>query len=281
MEALKLSDFTKLRKEPRLLQIAIDHIRPNPYQPRRYFQQGPLRELAASIEEYGVLQPITVRRLNPNMYELVSGERRWRAAGMAGLLTIPSILVRASEQESAILAFVENLQRQNLNFMEEAEGYRNMMDDYELTQEELASRLNRSQSAIANKLRLLKLGMGAREKLMKYGLTERHGRAILKIPDGTVQEEILEQVYEKDLTVKQTEDLVEKQLQKMISEKVVQRGKPREKRLVTDIRLFTNSIDQSVNIIRKAGMKVEYEKKQMGDICEISICIKQDQSGKY
>ena len=256
------------------MQIPIDTIRPNPYQPRRYFQQGPLRELAASIEEYGVLQPISVRRLNTNVYELVAGERRLRAAGLAGLVTIPSILVRASEQESAVLAFVENLQRQNLNFMEEAEGYHNMMVDYDFTQEELARRLNRSQSAVANKLRLLKLYQGAKEKLVKYGLTERHGRAILKIPDGTVQEEILDQVYERDLTVRQTEELVEKEMQRMISEKKSKRVKPKEKRSVTDIRLFTNSIDQSVNIIRKAGMKVEYEKKQMEDVCEISIFIK-------
>lgn len=279
MEALKLSDFTRLRKEPKILQIPIDHIRPNPYQPRRYFQQGPLRELAASIEEYGVLQPITVRKLNQNMYELVAGERRLRAAGLAGMVTIPAILVRASEQQSAVLAFVENLQRQNLNYMEEAEGYRNMMEDYDLTQEDLAKQLNRSQSAIANKLRLLKLGQGAKGKLMEYGLTERHGRAVLKIPDDRLQEEILQAVYEKDLTVKQTEALVKEELENMITQQPVPREKPREKpkekRLITDIRLFTNSIDQSVDIIRKAGMKVEYEKKQVGDICEICICIKQ------
>ena len=156
MEVLKFPEI-RLKKDKAVYQLPIDKIRSNPYQPRKYFNHAALEELSASIAAYGVLQPITVRKMSGGYYELVAGERRLRASEMAGLETIPALILQISDSDSAVMAFIENIQRQNLSFLEEAEGYRNMMEDYGLTQEELAMKLSKSQSSIANKLRVLKL----------------------------------------------------------------------------------------------------------------------------
>ena len=182
MEVLKFPEM-RLKKDAVVYQIPIEKIRSNPYQPRRYFQRAALEELSASIREYGILQPLTVRKMSGGSYELVAGERRLRAAELAGLETVPCLLVQVNEYDSAMLALLENIQRQNLSFLEEAEGYRNLMEDYGLTQEELASKLSKSQSFIANKLRILKLEDPLKRLLVENNFTERHARALLKLPD--------------------------------------------------------------------------------------------------
>lgn len=277
MEVLKFSEM-RLKKDKVVYQLPIEKIRSNPYQPRKYFNLAALEELAESIAAYGVLQPITVRKMGGGAYELVAGERRLRAAEMAGLATIPAIFLQVSDSDSAVLAFIENIQRQNLSFLEEAEGYRNMMEDYGLTQEELAAKLSKSQSAIANKLRVLKLEERVKRLLLDYHFSERHARALLKLPDEESRLLVLAQMIREELNVKKTEELVEATLEEM-RPRPHEKGEQREKRYVrsTDFRLFTNTIKQSVEVIRRSGMEVVYEDKQDEEGCEIVIRIRKGQ----
>lgn len=273
LETIKFSEVRRFKKETKILNLPVDKIRPNPYQPRRYFNKLSLEELAASIREYGVMQPISVRLINGNSYELVAGERRLKASVLAGLTTIPSIVVDVNDSDSALIALIENLQRQNLNFIEEAEGYYNLMIDYHLTQEQLAAKLNKSQSAIANKLRILKLNDDVKQMVVENNLTERHARAILKIPDKEVQEEVLYKIIDEELNVKKTEELVNYVLEKMRHDKT-EKIEKREKRCLSDLRLFTNTIHQALEIVKKSGMETSYEAKQEEQYYEIKIKIK-------
>ena len=170
----------ELFQSRRIHQLPIDKIVPNPRQPRRHFDEQALRELAESIRQHGVLQPLSVQR-TAGGYVLVAGERRLRAAGMAGLTHVPCLLVRASDEDSAVLALIENLQRCDLHYLEEAQAIARLIAQYGLSQEEAARRLGRSQSAVANKLRLLRLSEGCAALLRQYGLTERHARAVLRL----------------------------------------------------------------------------------------------------
>jgi len=154
---LQLAKQKKEEEQKNIIYVNIENIRPNPYQPRKQFNKLALEELCESVKQYGVIQPISVRKISANMYELVAGERRLRAAAMAGLTTVPCIIVDVDDNDSAVLALIENLQRENLNYLEEAEGYSNLINEHGFTQEELASKIGKSQSTIANKIRLLKL----------------------------------------------------------------------------------------------------------------------------
>ena len=271
MEVLKFSEM-RLKKDKVVFQLPIHKIRSNPYQPRKYFNRAALEELADSIRAYGILQPITVRKMSGGAYELVAGERRLRAAELAGLETIPAILMQVSDSDSAVMAFIENIQRQNLSFLEEAEGYRNMMEDYGLTQEELAAKLSKSQSSIANKLRILKLEDSVKKLLLEHHFTERHARALLKLPDEESRLFVLAQMIQEEMNVKKTEELVEATLEQM-RPRFPEKGEQKEKRYVrsSDFRLFTNTIKQSVEVIRRSGVDVVYEDKQDADCCEILI----------
>ncbi len=272
MEVLKFADRTFFRKESKIQTLPIDKIRPNPYQTRKYFNFHALEELAASIKKCGLLQPITVRKVGSVYYELITGERRLRACEIAGYTTISALVLNINDSQSALLSMIENLQRQDLNFLEEAEGYQNMMQDYHMTLEELANKLSKSQSSIANKIRLLKLSDKVRKKMMQYQLTEQYGRAILKIPEEEIQLELLDHIAQKELTVKQTEELVSEIMEQMCQPK--QKHIQKEKRYIKDIRLFTNSIRQSINIIKKSGMSVSYENNPKEDGFEIIIRVK-------
>ena len=202
-----------------IIYINIDNIRPNPYQPRKHFNKASLEELCESIKQYGVIQPINVRKISNNNYELVAGERRLKAASMAHLKEIPAIVVNVDDNDSAILALIENLQRENLNYLEEAEGYSNLISEHNLTQEELARKIGKSQSTIANKIRLLKLSPIIKKILIDNSLTERHARALLKLHDEQLQLKVLKYVCEKGFNVKKTEDLVEKVIERNFQEK--------------------------------------------------------------
>ncbi len=274
MEVLKFPE-KRPKKDKAVYQLPIDKIRPNPYQPRKYFNRASLEELSASILSYGVLQPITVRKMSGGYYELVAGERRLRASELAGLTTIPAILLQVSDSDSAALAFIENIQRQNLSFLEEAEGYRSMMEDYGLTQEELAVKLSKSQSSIANKLRVLKLEEPVKRMLLEYHFTERHARSLLKLPDEESRLMMLQRMVREEMNVKRTEEAIQETLEEM-RRLSVQRAEQREKRYVrsSDFRLFTNTIKQSVEVIRRSGMDVLYEDRQEEDCCEIVIRIR-------
>lgn len=276
MEVLKFPEI-RLKKEQVVLQLPIDKIRSNPYQSRKYFNRAALEELAASIRSYGVLQPVTVRKMSGATYELVAGERRLRAAELAGLSTIPAILIHISDRDSALMAFIENIQRQNLSFLEEAEGYRNMMEDYGLTQEELATKLSKSQSSIANKLRVLKLEDSVKKLLLEHHFTERHARALLKLPDEESRLFVLLQMIQEEMNVKKTEELVEATMEQMRF-RHSEKSEQKEKRYIrsSDFRLFTNTIKQSVEVIRRSGADVVYEDKQEADCCEILIRIRKN-----
>jgi ParB family chromosome partitioning protein len=251
----------------------MDLIKPNPYQPRRFFDMASLEELARSIREYGVLQPISVR-IADGAYELVAGERRLRASRIAGLTSIPALVVNISETDSAILAIIENLQRQDLNFLEEAEGFQNLMRDYGFTQEELAAKISKSQSSIANKIRLLKLGDAVKKILLENNLTERHARALLKLEDEADQVMVLRKVTALGLTVKKTEELVDSVLEK---KRYPQKGPAaplRLKRCVRDIKIFTNTIKNAVDIMNDSGVAAEYVTEENDSGMEIMIILK-------
>ncbi|MBE6940234.1 MAG: ParB/RepB/Spo0J family partition protein [Ruminococcaceae bacterium] len=233
----------------RVQYISAERICPNPHQPRRIFDEEELQELAASIRSYGVLQPLTVRRVG-DRYELVAGERRLRAGRMAGLRELPCLVARVGEEDSALLALIENLQRRDLNCWEEAEAIAQLIDRYGFRQEQAAEKLGRSQSAISNKLRLLRLPQQVREKLQRENLSERHARALLRLSGEGEQLRAAEEIIRRGMNVAQTEAYVEQLLQKQ------QDHSPRRPPtyIIKDVRLFLNSIDRGLRLIRSAGV---------------------------
>lgn len=252
--------------------IPIEKIRPNPYQPRRNFEKIQLDELANSIREYGVMQPISLRYINGTSYELVTGERRLRASKLIGLETIPAIIIDITDRDSAVIALIENVQRQNLNYLEEAEGYQNIMYDYGITQEELAKKLGKNQSTIANKLRILRLSDEMKTILMENDLSERHARTLLKIPDEKIQKEVVEKIIFQNLNVKKSEELVEQTVQKILDNNLP-KEEQKIKRFINDIRLFTNTIKQAVDIMNKSGVEAKYLMEEKDHFYEIKINI--------
>ena len=252
-----------------ILYIPIDLIAPNPYQPRKEFSGSALEELAASIKEYGVIQPVNVRKLGDSGYELISGERRMRASKLAGLMEVPAIVVEVIEQDSAVIALIENLQREDLNFMEEAEGYFNLINDHGMTQDELAKKVGKKQSTIANKLRLLKLPQNIKRSIAENGLTERHARALLKLPEEELQEKALKNIIKKALNVKKTEELIER----MLGEAAVTSEEPHERRMRGKIsyNIYINTIKNAYKEILKTGYNVEYDQQDKGEYIEITM----------
>lgn len=260
-EALSLRDSQVIN-----LPVAI--IAANPYQPRRFFDRASLEELSRSISEYGVIQPITVRLINGTSYELVAGERRLRASKLAGLTAIPAIVVDISDTDSAMLALIENLQRQDLCYFEEAEGYQSLIEDFAFTQEQLAKRVGKNQSTIANKLRLLRLPKEVQRRLIENSLTERHARALLKLDDEEEMLGVIAHVLKDGMNVVKTEEYIEKLLVKKHMA-----GRPKVKTYIKDIRIFTNSIKQAVDMMNKSGVSTELELEETGDGCLITIAV--------
>lgn len=259
----------KLYLSRRIYQIPIEKIAPNPRQPRRHFEEQPLRELAQSIRQHGVLQPLSVQRTAGGGYVLIAGERRLRAAGLAGLTHVPCILVKATAQDSALLALIENLQRCDLHYMEEAAAIARLITNYGLSQEEAARRLGRSQSAVANKLRLLRLSPACVELLRRYDLTERHARALLRLEGEERQMEALRHIGEKQLNVAAAESYIEGLLEKE------QRAEPGRKPvyIIKDVRLFLNSVNRGMDTIRRAGVDARCEKREDDDGITLTIQI--------
>ena len=258
----------------RLVEVNVASIHPNPYQPRATFDEESIAELAQSIQQVGLLQPLLVRKLDDG-YELVAGERRLRAVTSLGMEKVACIVQQDIEDESsAMMALIENLQREDLHYLEEAQCYQKLLETYGLTQEELANRLGKSQSSIANKLRLLKLSDEVKAAMTEKRLSERHARALLKLTDDKQRLDAVERIAEKGLSVKETEQMVEKTLNKAYDEK--QDGaKPRPKlmRIVRDYRLFMNTINQAVNQLRESGMTVEVEQSDRADGVDIKISV--------
>ena len=252
-----------------ITQIPMHLILPNPNQPRKSFNPDALKELSESIRQYGVIQPITVRRLRGGTYELVAGERRLRAASLAGLLKIPAIITDMEDDDSAIVALVENIQRQNLSFMEEAFAYRQLLDKCNLTQEELARKVGKTQSAVANKLRLLKLPAGVREIVKDNGLSERHARTLLRLQDEEKQIYAARRMADLSMSVKQSEELCDRIIQgkedKGSGEKI--------RKSIADIRVFFKTISKAVSLMNERGIDASAQKDETDTYYEYVIRI--------
>ncbi len=255
-----------LRFEKEIVNLRIENIKPNKNQPRKFFDEDNLLQLAQSIKENGILQPITVRICN-NSFELVSGERRLRACKKIGLSHIPTIIVKTNDENSAILALIENLQRSDLNFFEEAESYLKIIKTQNLTQEQFAKKIGKSQGSVGNKLRLLKLSQKVRNLLISNNLTERHGRAILKLDDENLQLKVLEEVLKNDLNIKNTEKLVDEFLNK----KELQKRSATIYRAVKDISILTDAIDEVLEFINVSKKIAKYKINQRENKYEIVI----------
>lgn len=258
-----------LYQSGRIHMIPIERISPNPRQPRRHFPEQPLREMADSIRQHGVLQPLSVQKAEGGCYVLIAGERRLRAAGLAGLTHVPCILIRATPQDSALLALVENLQRSDLHYLEEAAAISKLITTYGMSQEETAKQLGRSQPAVANKLRLLRLSPGCGELLREYELSERHARALLRLEKEEDRLAALRHMGEKKLTVAASEEYIESQLQKK------QQDARQKKRLyiIKDVRLFLNSVDRGMETIRRAGVDAHCDRRESEEEITLTIQI--------
>ena len=260
--------------EVKVVQVDINDIFPNPYQPRKVFEEEGLEELAASIGEYGVLQPMLVAPAENNTYLLIAGERRWRASKLAGLQEVPVIISEYTSQQIAEIALIENLQREDLNYIEEAEGYERLMQMFKLTQEAMAARVGKKQSTIANKLRLLRLGDQVRAKLQEADLSERHARALLRLKTEERQLQALQVIIKNNYNVRQTEQYIAKLLEETTPEK------KKRQIIVNDVRIYLNSIKQVVNSIKTVGIPVQMEQGMEGDDVVISVRIKNTKKPK-
>ncbi|HHW31327.1 MAG TPA: nucleoid occlusion protein [Clostridiaceae bacterium] len=269
----KIQDIKMTKKDglKNITYISINSIRPNPYQPRKQFNKAALDELCESIKQYGVMQPINVRKISNNTYELVAGERRLRAATMAGLTEIPAIVINVDDNDSAVIALIENLQREDLTYLEEAEGYNNLITEHGFTQEQLAQKIGKSQSTIANKIRLLRLSPLVKKILMDNNLTERHARALLKLHDEQLQLKVLKIVCERGYNVKKTEELVEKAIEKYTRRETVVNSSKKITRAIKDIRIFVNTIKQAIDVMRKSGINAKAAQIDRGEYIEFVV----------
>ncbi len=254
-----------------VLLLRVDEIFPNRNQPRRIFDREELEGLAESIRQNGILQPLTVRRLPGGGYELIAGERRLRASRIAGLLNVPCLLSEASDEASAILALVENLQRQDLGWVEEAEAIQKVMEQSGLPQEQMAKMLGKAPSTLSNKLRLLRLPPAMRQRMADAGLTERHARALLRLTVEAQRQSALAAILAKNLNVSETDALIDALLRESPAAK--QKTKPPTIRLVRDVRLFVNTINHAVDVMRQSGIAAESERAETGDFIAFTIRI--------
>lgn len=254
--------FIQDKEKEEVIKVTIDNIAKNPYQPRNIFKQKEIKELAESIKSYGIIQPLVVR-VKGNSYELIAGERRLRACKSLGMEKVDVVVKKINDLEMAEIALVENLQRKDLSFLEEAKAYKNLIDTFSLTQEVLAKKIGKGQSTIANKLRLLSLDTDVCNHIDPDIITERHARSLLKLKEKDIQIEVLEKVKEKRLTVKETEKFIDS---------ILNRKKKVKKQVVfKDLRLFTNTLKKTINEMTEAGLDVEVETHEDNDFLEFKI----------
>ncbi|GAA4076804.1 nucleoid occlusion protein [Amphibacillus indicireducens] len=257
-------------KQDEVVQLSINHISPNRYQPRTIFNPEKIDELAQTIHTHGMIQPIVVRKVvdADQEYEIIAGERRYRAVKQLGWTEIPALIRQMNDKETASVALIENLQREELTVIEEARAYQQLIEIHELTQEALAQRLGKSQSTIANKLRLLKLPDPIQQAIMNKSITERHARALIVLKDEAKQILLLNEVIEKQLNVKQTEEKIARLLSNQPKKK-----RPRLKGFNKDMRIAMNTIRQSLNMVTDTGVKLETEEEDLEEYYQITIKI--------
>ena len=258
---------SKIKSAGQILLIPQEKISPNPSQPRKFFSENEMEELTHSIRENGIIQPITVRKLSSGRYELVTGERRLRAARNAGLKTVPCILMNISEAKSSLYSLIENIQRSDLNCFEEALGFKNILISTGITQDELSKILGKSQSYISNKLRLLKLTEEQRVKIIESNLSERHARCLLSLENSEQVERVLSIIADKHLSVSDSERLVQQ-----VINRSAKKNKPTIK-IFKDVRLFINTLNHAVDTMRKAGIEADSIKSETDTYIEYVVRI--------
>lgn len=262
----------KKTQERVLVELPVEAIRPNPYQPRQRFDEEELDGLKQSIAEAGLIQPLVVRAL-AGRYELIAGERRLRACKLLGMDRVLCVVQRCeAEEDSALMALIENVQRRDLHFFEEAECYRAVLRTYRMTQETLAKKLGKTQSFLANKLRLLQFSPDLRRKMTEANLSERHVRALLRLGDDRLSEELTARIAEKHMTVKEVERLIERILTSAQAPK-----KPRLLRLLKDYRLFVNSVKVGAEQLRDTGLAVELIQTDFEDGVDMLVRVRRSQ----
>lgn len=252
-----------------IIYLSVEDIDPSPVQPRKSFDDGDLNELSQSIAEYGILNPLTVR-LRDCRYELVAGERRLRAAKLAGLSEVPCILLDIGLEDASLIALIENLQRRDLDFIEEANGLKQLIELFGMSQEEAARRLGKSQSAVANKLRLLKLPQDVRETLRDRGLTERHGRALLRLQDEASQRAALAYIIEHDLNVVSTDNYIDALIEKQNAGAC---EKPKRTFVMKDVRVFMNTVLHGIDLMKQGGIAAGMKRRETESELILTISI--------
>ena len=265
---MQLFDKQQLYESNRIRYISVSAIRPNPNQPRKYFEEKNIAELADSIRQFGIIQPLTVRRVD-GCYELVAGERRLRAAKMVSLDKVPCILIGVEESGSNLIALIENLQRRDLGYIEEADGILRLINTYGLTQEEAARRLGKSQSSVANKLRILKHSPQIIDLLRKHDLTERYARALLRINREQDKLKMISVIVKRKLNVAQTEMLIDK----VKEETEKERRLSKKKYIIKDVRMFVNTVQNALSLIQKAGVTADMVKNESDETITLTIVI--------
>lgn len=249
-------------------QLKITEIVPNRFQPRTVFDQERIDELAQTIRTHGVIQPIVVRERD-GKYEIIAGERRWRAVTSLGWETIPAIIKEFNDSQTASIALIENLQREGLTAIEEAVAYAKLIEIHGLTQESLAQRLGKGQSTVANKLRLLHLPEIVQTAIMNRDISERHARALLALKDQQLQTKLLDEIKEKQLNVKQTEERVKL----LLEGEPVPKKKSKRKSYSKDMRIAMNTIRQSVDMVMKSGLHVDTDEEEHEEFYQFTIRI--------
>lgn len=251
-----------------IVSIPVTQIVANPYQPRKIFSDEELQDLAESIKSIGLIQPITVRQIDEH-YEIVVGERRFRAVQMAGLQAIPAVVANITDEQSAVMALIENIQRQDLNFIEEAEALLQLMEVHGFTQKTLAEKIGKNQSTVSNKLRVLSLPDDVKDILVNSGLTERHGRALLKLKDDADIRLVVKAIVKNELTVKATEKLIDS----ILLERDAEPEKKQNVKYNINYKIYVNTIKQAYDAILNTGAKVKYTEKDKGDYVEVTLKI--------
>lgn len=252
-----------------VVKIPLEKIHANEFQPRTVFDAEKIDELARTIHVHGVIQPIVVRdSKRDGFYEIIAGERRYRAMTSLGWEEVPAIVRQLSDKETASIALIENLQREELTAIEEAHAYQNLLEIQEITQEALAQRLGKSQSTVANKLRLLKLPEPVQQALLERAITERHARALLPVKDPAVQQQLLDELIDQRLNVKELEQRI-----KSLSTEQPQKPKPRRKAVSRDMRIAMNTIKESLSMVKKSGIDLDAVEEEYEDYYQITVKI--------
>lgn len=264
----KANPREKLNELAKVVEIPIGRISPNPDQPRKYFSPESLTGLAKSISQDGIVQPLTVRESSDG-YVLVSGERRLRAAKIAGCKSVPCVVVHISDKRSAVVALVENLQRAELNYFEEAEAIAALTEIYRMPRDEISLRLGVAQSTVSNKLRLLRFPSDQRTLMIAGGLTERHARALLRLTDDKQRMTAIGDILEQKLNVSQTE----KYIDRLMQEETQKRSYKKRASVLGDVRLFVNTVDKAVKVMKLAGVAATLDRSEHDGIIEFRITV--------